>query len=302
MINNANERGSFFFQIRYRPDWVPDATHLIAVFSDTDKVRAARAARATIITKDWLIDSHKRKRMLPPADYAIDKKKSPTGAHSTKKQLADDDDEEEDNDDKEEEEEEDEDELDFGSDSDEQDAPKKKKKAKTTKQKTTPVKPKAATPSKQNTPAPALAPAHSFSAKPKPPLLNSFREDDDDELTPAHAPGARRKPPPTDENATEELPPIAPRAPTAGAAASARARDAKHDDNGDGDADSNHTEELPVADVSKRTNTFMTRQDTVVLDLLSGCKIFLHGYALLCAFLICCLLLTCLCAATSNPR
>jgi hypothetical protein len=89
-------------------------------------------------------------------------------------------------------------------------------------------------------------------AKPKTSISSSYREDDDDEPL-----LVRKKAEKEDKVALKN-----------------GTSPAKNGNVGD---DSNHTEELPVTDMEKRASSFLARADTVVLDLLTGCKIFLHG-------------------------
>lgn len=230
---------------RYRPDWTSDATHLIAVFPDTDKVRAAHKAHAVVVSRQWLVDSHTKRKLLPvekylspitsslnfamliPYSYSLDQKKpSPV-----KKAMADDDDEEEE-------------EAEFSHEESDNEENSGKKQAK--------AKPK--TPIKSFSPSPGV--------KPKPPIASSFRDDDDED-----EPLVIRKTPKNDEKGkgSDNLP----------SGSTSPSKRPRIEENGD---DSNRTEELPATDMERKARSFLARTDTVVLDLLSGCKIFLHGY------------------------
>jgi hypothetical protein len=66
----------------YRPDWDDQATHLIAVFPNAPKVLQAAEDGATIVTKDWIYDSHKRAARQSVQPYLLGNKKKQT--HATK--------------------------------------------------------------------------------------------------------------------------------------------------------------------------------------------------------------------------
>ncbi len=66
----------------YRPDWDEQATHLIAVFPNAPKVLQAAQDGATIVTKAWVYDSHKRGARQPEQPYLLNNKKQ---VHKTSK-------------------------------------------------------------------------------------------------------------------------------------------------------------------------------------------------------------------------
>uniref|UniRef100_A0A6Q2XKN8 DNA repair protein XRCC1 n=1 Tax=Esox lucius TaxID=8010 RepID=A0A6Q2XKN8_ESOLU len=49
---------------KYRPDWTPDATHLICAFSNTPKYSQVKSAGGIIVRKEWVLDCHKRKQNI----------------------------------------------------------------------------------------------------------------------------------------------------------------------------------------------------------------------------------------------
>uniref|UniRef100_A0A672FNK4 X-ray repair complementing defective repair in Chinese hamster cells 1 n=1 Tax=Salarias fasciatus TaxID=181472 RepID=A0A672FNK4_SALFA len=49
---------------KYRPDWTPDATHLICAFANTPKYSQVKSAGGMIVRKEWVLDCHKRKQKL----------------------------------------------------------------------------------------------------------------------------------------------------------------------------------------------------------------------------------------------
>ncbi|KAG9328983.1 hypothetical protein JZ751_008521 [Albula glossodonta] len=57
---------------RYRPDWTPDATHLICAFANTPKYSQVKAAGGTIVRKEWILDCHKRKQKISHKRYLMD--------------------------------------------------------------------------------------------------------------------------------------------------------------------------------------------------------------------------------------
>eukprot|EP01080_Neovahlkampfia_damariscottae_P010365 gene10365-2894_t len=66
----AMEMGS-----KYRPDWCPEATHLICAISNTDKYTDAKKSKAFIVTKDWIYDCSKKKKKLNEKNYEFGKPK-----------------------------------------------------------------------------------------------------------------------------------------------------------------------------------------------------------------------------------
>lgn len=57
---------------KYRPDWTPDATHLICAFANTPKYSQVKSAGGIIVRKEWVLDCHKRKQKLSYKRYLID--------------------------------------------------------------------------------------------------------------------------------------------------------------------------------------------------------------------------------------
>ncbi|XP_042346692.1 DNA repair protein XRCC1 [Plectropomus leopardus] len=57
---------------KYRPDWTPDATHLICAFANTPKYSQVKSAGGIIVRKEWVIDCHKRKQMISYKRYLMD--------------------------------------------------------------------------------------------------------------------------------------------------------------------------------------------------------------------------------------
>ncbi|XP_051575199.1 DNA repair protein XRCC1 isoform X2 [Myxocyprinus asiaticus] len=57
---------------RYRPDWTPDSTHLICAFANTPKYSQVKAAGGIIVSKEWVLDCHKRKEKISYRRYLMD--------------------------------------------------------------------------------------------------------------------------------------------------------------------------------------------------------------------------------------
>lgn len=57
---------------KYRPDWTPDATHLICAFANTPKYSQVKAAGGIIVRKEWVMDCHKRKQTISYKRYLMD--------------------------------------------------------------------------------------------------------------------------------------------------------------------------------------------------------------------------------------
>ncbi|MFT7800502.1 D(2) dopamine receptor A-like [Arapaima gigas] len=57
---------------KYRPDWTPDATHLICAFANTPKYSQVKAAGGIIVRKEWVLDCHKRKQKISYKRYLMD--------------------------------------------------------------------------------------------------------------------------------------------------------------------------------------------------------------------------------------
>jgi hypothetical protein len=60
---------------KYRPDWCPEATHLICAISNTDKYKDAKDSKAYIVTKDWIYDCSRKKKKLKENSYEYGKPK-----------------------------------------------------------------------------------------------------------------------------------------------------------------------------------------------------------------------------------
>ncbi|XP_056331651.1 DNA repair protein XRCC1 isoform X2 [Danio aesculapii] len=74
---------------RYRPDWTPDATHLICAFANTPKYSQVKAAGGIIVRKEWVMDCHKNKQKISCKRYLMD------GAESSSESEAEQDESEE---------------------------------------------------------------------------------------------------------------------------------------------------------------------------------------------------------------
>ncbi|KAM3872653.1 DNA repair protein XRCC1 [Diretmus argenteus] len=57
---------------KYRPDWTPDATHLICAFANTPKYSQVKSAGGIIVRKEWVMDCHKRKQKISHKRYLMD--------------------------------------------------------------------------------------------------------------------------------------------------------------------------------------------------------------------------------------
>uniref|UniRef100_A0A8C9SG09 DNA repair protein XRCC1 n=1 Tax=Scleropages formosus TaxID=113540 RepID=A0A8C9SG09_SCLFO len=53
---------------KYRPDWTPDATHLICAFANTPKYSQVKASGGIIVRKEWVLDSW---YLLQPEPYSF---------------------------------------------------------------------------------------------------------------------------------------------------------------------------------------------------------------------------------------
>ncbi|KAH9504669.1 DNA repair protein xrcc1 [Bulinus truncatus] len=61
---------------KYRPDWGNGCTHLICAFTNTPKYQQV-AGKGKIVTKEWILDCHKQKKLLPWRKYRLGKAPSP---------------------------------------------------------------------------------------------------------------------------------------------------------------------------------------------------------------------------------
>ncbi|XP_041964063.1 DNA repair protein XRCC1 isoform X1 [Alosa sapidissima] len=57
---------------KYRPDWTPDATHLICAFANTPKYSQVKSAGGLIVRKEWVLDCHSRKQNISYKRYLMD--------------------------------------------------------------------------------------------------------------------------------------------------------------------------------------------------------------------------------------
>ncbi|KAM4601023.1 DNA repair protein XRCC1 [Polymixia lowei] len=57
---------------KYRPDWTPDATHLICAFANTPKYSQVKSAGGIIVRKEWVLECHKRKLKISCKRYLMD--------------------------------------------------------------------------------------------------------------------------------------------------------------------------------------------------------------------------------------
>ena len=61
---------------QYKPDWVKGCTHLICAFANTPKYNAVKG-KGRIVSKDWVKDCYKQKKLLPWRMYRMGKAPSP---------------------------------------------------------------------------------------------------------------------------------------------------------------------------------------------------------------------------------
>ncbi|GFS03558.1 DNA repair protein XRCC1 [Elysia marginata] len=61
---------------KYRPDWGRGCTHLICAFQNTPKYQQV-SGKGKIVTKSWVTDSHKMKKLLPWRKYRLGDAESP---------------------------------------------------------------------------------------------------------------------------------------------------------------------------------------------------------------------------------
>jgi len=55
----------------YRPDWTSDCTLLVCAFANTPKFRQVQADNGTIISKDWISESHKQRKLVDIEPYLM---------------------------------------------------------------------------------------------------------------------------------------------------------------------------------------------------------------------------------------
>lgn len=63
----------------YKPDWGKGCTHLICAFSNTPKYNQVRG-KGIIVKKDWILQSHKQKKLLPWRNFRLGDAESPDEA------------------------------------------------------------------------------------------------------------------------------------------------------------------------------------------------------------------------------
>ncbi|GJN00955.1 hypothetical protein PR202_ga18182 [Eleusine coracana subsp. coracana] len=55
----------------YRPDWSPDCTLLVCAFANTPKFRQVQSNNGTIISKDWISESHRQRKLIDIEPYLM---------------------------------------------------------------------------------------------------------------------------------------------------------------------------------------------------------------------------------------
>lgn len=55
----------------YRPDWTSDCTLLVCAFANTPKFRQVQADNGTIISKDWISESHMQRKLVDIEPYLM---------------------------------------------------------------------------------------------------------------------------------------------------------------------------------------------------------------------------------------
>ncbi|KAJ1257941.1 hypothetical protein BS78_10G035300 [Paspalum vaginatum] len=55
----------------YRPDWTSDCTLLVCAFANTPKFRQVQADNGTIISKDWISESHRQRKLVDIEPYLM---------------------------------------------------------------------------------------------------------------------------------------------------------------------------------------------------------------------------------------
>lgn len=56
---------------KYRPDWDKSCTHLICAFANTAKYNQALDDGGIIVTKDWIVACHEKKKRLREEDFVL---------------------------------------------------------------------------------------------------------------------------------------------------------------------------------------------------------------------------------------
>ncbi|XP_062228016.1 DNA-repair protein XRCC1-like isoform X3 [Phragmites australis] len=55
----------------YRPDWTSDCTLLVCAFANTPKFRQVQSDNGTIISKDWISESHRQRKLVDIEPYLM---------------------------------------------------------------------------------------------------------------------------------------------------------------------------------------------------------------------------------------
>ncbi|TVT97524.1 hypothetical protein EJB05_57228 [Eragrostis curvula] len=55
----------------YRPDWTTDCTLLVCAFANTPKFRQVQSDNGTIISKDWISESHRQRKLVDIEPYLM---------------------------------------------------------------------------------------------------------------------------------------------------------------------------------------------------------------------------------------
>uniref|UniRef100_A0A0A9G7I1 BRCT domain-containing protein n=1 Tax=Arundo donax TaxID=35708 RepID=A0A0A9G7I1_ARUDO len=55
----------------YRPDWTSDCTLLVCAFANTPKFRQVQSDNGTIISKDWISESHRQRKLVDTEPYLM---------------------------------------------------------------------------------------------------------------------------------------------------------------------------------------------------------------------------------------
>lgn len=74
--DKAQEMGA-----KYKADWEPGCTHLICAFDKTPKYNQVKG-KGRIVKKEWVIDCHRKERLLPWRQYRLGRATSPKGSES----------------------------------------------------------------------------------------------------------------------------------------------------------------------------------------------------------------------------
>ncbi|CAL5044672.1 unnamed protein product [Urochloa decumbens] len=78
----------------YRPDWTSDCTLLVCAFANTPKFRQVQADNGTIISKDWISESHKQRKLMDIEPYLMHagkpwrKNKEPVESDQDQKEMS----------------------------------------------------------------------------------------------------------------------------------------------------------------------------------------------------------------------